>query len=133
MRQTARLLFRYLWAFPTTSLGLLFVPLALLSGGRLALVRGALEIHGGLVTWFLRHAVPLPRGAAAVALGHVILGRSPAHLDRCRAHEHVHVRQAERWGLWLVPAYLLSSLLAYLRGRDPYRDNRFEREAYGRT
>jgi hypothetical protein len=28
------------------------------------------------------------------------------------------------------PAYLLSSLYLWLAGRNPYRDNPFEREAY---
>jgi hypothetical protein len=50
-----------------------------------------------------------------------------------RAHEQVHVRQYERWGPLFVPAYLLSSLVELLRGRRPYRDNWFEREAYGKT
>jgi hypothetical protein len=45
----------------------------------------------------------------------------------------VHVRQYERWGPLFVPAYLLSSLVELLRGRRPYRDNWFEREAYGKT
>jgi hypothetical protein len=42
----------------------------------------------------------------------------------------VHVRQYERWGPAFLPAYLLSSLLQLLRGRNPYRENHFERQAY---
>jgi hypothetical protein len=30
----------------------------------------------------------------------------------------------------LPPLYLLSSAVALLRGMDPYRDNRFEQEAF---
>jgi hypothetical protein len=30
----------------------------------------------------------------------------------------------------MIPAYLLASLYAYLRGRNPYLDNPFEREAF---
>ena len=41
------------------------------------------------------------------------------------------MRQYERWGPFFIPAYLLSSLVQLLRRRDPYLDNRFEREAYG--
>ena len=52
-------------------------------------------------------------------------------LSSLRAHEQVHVRQYERWGLFFVPAYLVSSLWQLLRGRHIYRDNCFEREAFG--
>jgi hypothetical protein len=38
---------RYLWASPNTFLGLLCVPLALVSHGRLAVVDGVLELHAG--------------------------------------------------------------------------------------
>jgi hypothetical protein len=40
------------------------------------------------------------------------------------------VRQYERWGAFFIPAYLLSSLVQLARGRDPYRENHFERQAY---
>jgi hypothetical protein len=42
----------------------------------------------------------------------------------------VHVRQYERWGVLFFPLYAASSLWQLARGRDPYRDNRFEREAF---
>ncbi len=41
------------------------------------------------------------------------------------------MRQFERWGLLMGPAYILVSLVLFLRGRDYYRDNPFEIEAYG--
>lgn len=126
-------LLRYLWAFPTTGLGLLFVPLALIGRGKVRLVQGVLEVQGGAVGWLLRQAVPLKGGALALALGHVVLGRDAEALDRTRAHERVHVRQAERWGPLFVPAYLLAGLLAGLRGGHPYLDNPFEREAFATT
>jgi hypothetical protein len=66
-----------------------------------------------------------------MTLGHVVIGRDRDCLDHSRAHERIHVRQAERWGPLFIPAYLLASLFAKLRGRDAYRDNPFEREAYG--
>ena len=122
--------FRYFWALPNTLLGVLFVPLALVTGGRLQFVRGVLEVHGGAVAWLLRRAVPLYGGAVAMTLGHVVLGQSAEALAFCREYEHVHVRQAERWGPFFVPAYLTASLFVWLRGGDPYRDNPFEREAF---
>lgn len=123
----------YLWALPNTALGLLFLPLAYLTGGRCQVVRGVLEIHGGMVRWLLTHATLLPGGASALTLGHVVLGRDRASLDRSREHERVHVRQYERWGPLFLPAYLLSSLLLWARQRDPYRDNPFEREAFAKA
>jgi hypothetical protein len=120
----------YLWASPATALGLVFLPLAWVSGGRTKLVHGVIEIQGGFVAWFLRHCFPLIGGAAACTLGHVVLGQDQECLDGCRTHEHVHVRQYERWGPLMLPLYLGSSLVAWLRGQDPYRDNVFEREAF---
>ena len=58
------------------------------------------------------------------------IGRDVECLDTSREHELVHVRQYERWGPVFIPAYLLSSLCLWLRGRDAYFDNPFEREAY---
>jgi hypothetical protein len=69
-------------------------------------------------------------GVAALTLGHVVLGMSRAALAHTRAHERVHVAQVERWGPFFLPAYALASLWALLRGRNPYRDNPFEREAF---
>ena len=43
----------------------------------------------------------------------------------------VHVRQFERWGPFMGPAYLISSFMLWIIGRRPYRDNPFEREAFG--
>lgn len=119
----------YFWAFPATCIGLLFVPLAWLSGGRSEVIWGVIEVHGGLVARLLG-GIGVTRGWTAMTLGHVVLGRNQQCLARCRAHERVHVRQYERWGPFFIPAYLLASLIAYLRGRDPYLDNPFEREAY---
>jgi hypothetical protein len=125
-------LVKYVWAFPATALGLVFAPLAWFGGGSVKIVRGAVEIHGGLATRFLRRGVPFFGSAAAMTLGHVILGCDQRCLDRTRDHEHVHVRQYERWGPLMLPIYLISSLVLYLRGRDPYLDNPFEREAFER-
>jgi hypothetical protein len=123
----------YLWALPGTAIGLPFVLVAWLSGGRAAIVQGAVEVHGGLVTTFLRRGVPLLGSAAAMTLGHVILGRDLDCLEHSRRHEHVHVRQYERWGPLFLPLYLTASVLLYFKGLDPYLDNPFEREAYGQA
>ena len=64
----------YLWASPTTAVGLLFVPAALV-GGRIQVVDGVLELHGGVVRFFLENCSLLPGGASAMTLGHVVLGR----------------------------------------------------------
>jgi hypothetical protein len=121
----------YVWAMPTTCVGLLFVGPTLLSGGRARVVDGVIELHGGAARFFLRRCVPLYGGAAAMTLGHVVLGCDRRQLERTRAHERVHVRQVERWGPLFLPAYAISSLHMLMTGRSPYRDNRFEREAFG--
>lgn len=120
----------YLWTLPTTCVGLLFAPLALLSSGKIAIVDGVIEIHGPWIAWFLRKLVPLPGGASAMTLGHVVIARDQQCLDRTRSHERIHVHQCERWGPLFIPAYLIASLLVQWRGGDAYRDNPFEREAF---
>lgn len=120
----------YVWALPTTAVGLLFVLPTLLTGGRGKNVEGVLELHGGIVRWMLTHLVPLPGGVSALTLGHVVLARDEECHERTRIHERVHVRQAERWGLFFLPAYLSCSAWMLLRGKHPYRDNPFEVEAF---
>ena len=121
----------YLWAFPTSSLGLLALLLASTRGRLKAhVVDGVLEIHGGWITLFLRHGTLLEGGASAMTLGHVVLGQSQWLLEQTRGHERVHVRQCERWGPFFIPAYLLASAIAWARGARPYLDNPFERKAY---
>ena len=122
-------LLRYSWALPATVLGLVLAALALWRG-RVALVDGVVEAEGPLVCWALAHLVPLPGGAAAITLGHVVLGRDPSTLALTRAHERVHVRQYELWGPFFLPAYLLSSSIALARRRHAYYDNVFEQEAH---
>lgn len=60
---------------------------------------------------------------------HVVLGHTHDLLAMHRAHEHVHVREFERWGVLFFPAYLACSAYQWLRGRRLYWDNPFEREA----
>ena len=128
MVRTTRLL-RYLWASPYTALGLLFGVLAVLFGATARRHHGVIEIFGGRLGRALSE-VPEPMSFSAMTLGHVILAVDRSALSQLRLHEHVHVRQYERWGPLFLPAYLLSSLLQLLRGRNPYRENHFERQAY---
>ena len=122
----------YVWAFPTTLLGLLLAGLAAAGRGRVARAGGVIEAYGGAVSPLLERLMP-GGGADAVALGHVIIARNAASLERHRRHERVHVHQCERWGPLFLPAYGCASLWAWLRGRDPYLDNPFEREALRRS
>lgn len=126
-----RTILRYAWAGPNTVAGLLLVPLTLATGGGVQRVRGAVELYGGAARFLLRHCTALPAGASAMTLGHVILGQDTERLANSRDHEHVHVRQYERWGPFFLPAYACASAVAWLRGGDAYYDNVFEREAYG--
>jgi hypothetical protein len=118
-----------LWALPYTLLGLVVGLIGVCTGGR-ARVRGrVIEFYGGAVKWFVTR---LPGGqfTLAITFGHTILGQTDAALDISREHEMVHVRQYERWGPLMGPAYLTCVLVLWLAGRRPYRENPFEREAH---
>jgi hypothetical protein len=119
-----------LWAWPGTHLGLILGFLAVSTGGRAQRVGRVLEFHGGWLAWLLANA-PMAGGASALTLGHTVLARTAADLVRTRDHELVHVAQYERWGPLFLPAYFGASAWLWLRGRDPYWDNPFEKEAYG--
>jgi hypothetical protein len=120
---------KYLWAGPYTAAGLVLGLVAVLLGATWRVRGGAIEITGGLCgRWLAR--LPQRFAFSAMTLGHVILAVDRSALVVLRQHEHVHVRQYERWGVLFVPAYLLSSFFQLLRGRNPYRENHFERQAY---
>ena len=121
-----------IWALPWTMCGLLVGLVAIASGGGYERVGRVLEFHGGALPWLLG-IVPITGGAAAVTLGHVVIGRTQDCLVRSRRHELVHVAQYERWGLLFVPVYLGCSTWLWLRGYDAYLDNPFEAEAYRAT
>ncbi len=125
-------LLRYLWVSPASLVGMLLGALALATGARARVVDGALEVAGGHVRSLI---LRLPEGLrfGAITLGHVIVGLDHAVLAHARAHEHVHVRQYERWGLFFFPLYLGSSLVQVFLGRDPYRNNCFEVEAFAKA
>lgn len=127
--RTLHRLAAYAWASPNTMLGVAAGLAMLCLGGRVHLVAGVMEFHGGLVGRFIT-ALPGPARFGAITLGHVVLAVGLAELSSLRAHEHVHVRQYERWGVFFLPAYVLSSAWQVVRGRRGYRDNFFERQAY---
>lgn len=119
----------YLWASPYTLLGLAIGSACLIGGSR-ARIRGpVVQFHSGGVQWLIQRL--LGWDILAITLGHTVLGQTEAALDLSHEHELVHVRQFERWGPLMGPAYLLCSLVLWLRGGRAYRDNPFEREAYG--
>ena len=127
--KTLSLIFRYGWAAPTTLLGVA----AIVAGcwrARVRVVNGVMEAHGPAIAWGLRHLTLIEHGAAALTLGHVVLGVDAASLEWTRAHERVHVRQYEAWGPLFLPAYVAFSMWARVRGRHFYFDNPFEMEAF---
>jgi hypothetical protein len=129
MRRMSLRLLAMLWASPYTLLGLVLGGVGLCTGGRARIRGSAVEFYGGGVKWLLQQFF-FGKGAMAFTLGHTIFGQTDAALDIARSHEMVHVRQFERWGPLMGPAYLGCSLVLWLKGRRPYRDNPFEREAY---
>jgi hypothetical protein len=119
---------RYAWASPCTAAGLLLVAPAFLFGARARVVDGVIEVANPLyegpgenkqLLWPFR----------AITFGHVVIARGTRDLDLLRAHEHAHVRQYERWGVFFFIAYPAASLWQLLRGQRPYLDNWFEVEA----
>jgi hypothetical protein len=122
----------YFWASPNTALGLVCVALVLLTRGRVQIVDGVIEAYGGAASRVLA-GLPIAGGAAAITLGHVVIGRDRRMLAITRRHERVHVRQYERWGPLFIPAYLLAGAWALVTGAGAYEGNYFERDAVRRS
>lgn len=120
---------RYIWVLPATLPGLLFALLARATGGTWQRVDGVLETAGGWPARILRRGLPCSGAVAAITFGHVVLAVSANALTVTRRHERVHVRQFERWGALMLLLYPGASMLAWVKGGHPYRDNLFEREA----
>jgi hypothetical protein len=123
MRSGLKKFLSYLWAAPCSAVGLALSVPVLICGGSRCVVDGALEVAFKEAPY--RSRLPFN----AITFGHVILGTDRQTLERLRAHEQVHVRQYERWGIFFFLAYPASSLLQWLRGKQPYWDNHFEIEA----
>ena len=118
----------YLWAAPVSLAALPAALLGAVTGGRARFHGGVLEAGGGILRPILERAVP-GFAIGAITLGHVVLGTSVSELAESRAHERVHVRQYERWGVLFPLLYLGASLVALARGRSVYAGNAFERRA----
>jgi hypothetical protein len=123
-------LWGYLWVSPVTIPALAVVALGWLAGGRVRIVAGIVEATGSFISPLLRGGNRWVGSIAAITLGHVILGRDAECLEAARLHEHVHVRQFERWGFLMPVLYLGASARCWWKGLDPYRDNPFEIAAY---
>jgi hypothetical protein len=119
---------RYAWAAPATLVGVLVALPAFATGARARVIVGVIEITGGGVGRLIA-ALPLRYRFCAITFGHVVVCTDQWTAAAVRAHEHVHVHQYERLGALFFPLYIGSSVAQLLRGRDPYFDNRFEREA----
>ncbi len=120
---------RYIWAAPATLVGLVIAAISCLLGATARVREGVIEVAGGHLATFARRA-PRSIQFLAITFGHVVLGLSHSVLAQERAHEHIHVRQYERWGFFFFPLYLASSAAQLLKGRHPYWHNRFERQAF---
>jgi len=122
-------LIAYAWVAPNTALGLLLGLVMISLGGRVHFIDGVAEFHGGRVgNFFASRSHPFCFGA--ITVGHVILATCHNELSALRVHEHVHVRQYERWGIFFLPAYALSSMWELCHGRNGYWNNCFEKQAY---
>lgn len=123
-------LLKVLWALPASALGAALGVALLPFGARGSRHSGVLEftLHG-VRERAARRRRPGLFGFTAITLGHVVLAATPEDQARLRRHERVHVAQYERWGPLFLLAYPAESLWQWLRGRRPYLDNRFEREA----
>ncbi len=114
-----------IWALPNTLIGLTVGFVGLLTGGKVQVRDGCLEFYGGVVEKWLEGL-----NVFGMTLGHTILGQTSNGLRIVRKHEQVHVRQYERWGPLFLPLYIGWSAWLWWRGKDYYRLNPFEVEAY---
>ena len=123
MSLAVRQALNYLWAAPCTAVGLLLAGAVCLGGGSARRVQGVLEVAFREAPY--QSTLPFN----AITLGHVVVGTDHGTLAAVRAHEQVHVRQYERWGIFFFLAYPATSLYLWLRGRRAYWENPFEIEA----
>ena len=126
---------RVLWVAPVSVFALPLLPLSVWRA-QWRVIGGVLEISSPALSWFLRgpwfRAMSGGTGFSAATIGHVIVARDAVSMDGCRAHEHVHVRQSERWGALFPLAYAVTGLHAAWIARSwsaYYWDNPFEQAA----
>ena len=123
---------KILWAIPWSTLGLVIGSVGLISGGHVQRKGRILEFWGGTLPIILRR-FPFYCGSPVATFGHVVLGRTDRHLDACRDHQLVHVRQYEQWGVLFVPVYLVCYVALWIWGKRPYYDHPFERQAFNES
>ncbi|NLF09220.1 MAG: hypothetical protein GX594_14775 [Pirellulaceae bacterium] len=123
---------KIIWASPWSLWGAGIGLLGLLTGGGVQRSGRIVEFWGGLLPLFLRY-FPFVAGSPVATFGHVVVGRSQRHLEACRPHQLIHVQQYECWGPLFIPMYLGWWFFLLTRGKHPYYDNPFEREAYDGT
>ncbi len=121
-------MWKRLWVAPCSAVGAVPALLLCAAGATARRVDGVVEVA------FDSERHPLARTLArlpfsAITLGHVVLARTHACHAVHRAHERVHVAQYETWGPLFFVLYAASSAWQLLRGRRPYVDNHFERQA----
>jgi len=120
----------YAWAAPCTVVGLILAGVMTASvGTHWQVVNGVIEVCPAPARSPGRKGALATCPFAAITLGHVVAGISREDLARLRAHEHAHVRQYERWGVFFFLAYPVAGAWQLLRGRRAHRDNPFEIEA----
>jgi hypothetical protein len=121
-------LVKLIWALPCSLVGLVLALAMVAARAQARVMDGVFEVvlrpAGGALRW-------LP--FRCITFGHVILAIDGAELERLRAHEQVHVRQYERWGLLFFVLYAASSAWQLVRGGRPYWDNHFEVQARQRS
>lgn len=121
-------LMKLTWVAPCSLVGLIAASAVLLCGGSARRASGTLEVtlrHSEAECPAIAKCLPF----RAIALGHVIIAVGQLDLERLRAHELVHVRQYERWGIVFFVAYAASGIWQVLNGRNPYWNNHFEVQA----
>ena len=115
----------YLWALPASLVGLAFAWCSWRIGARLRFRRGILEVSGRGSRLLLDALAPPGWCIHATTLGHVVLARDRRSLAGTRAHEAVHVRQYECWGVAFLPAYILAAVVTGSRGGAGFLEKPF--------
>ncbi len=118
----------YLWVAPWTCVGLFTGLMCRAIGAKHTFHHGTIGIYGPGVAMLLRKA-PIQGGARAFTLGHCILAVDKESWRETFSHEWIHVRQYQWFGPSLYRV-LYRIAWQWFRGRDPYFDNRFEKQAY---
>lgn len=105
--------------------------LARICAAHIQFKRGIWLASGGHLPAVLRRHPVGP--VAAIALGRVILAGDRNKLRTHLRHEVTHTEQFLRSGIFFPALYAIEMLDLKLRGKDPYHDNCFEKQACSRA